>query len=191
METKQTQFDSFKFDVGGEKGSFEGYASIFNKVDLQDDLVEPGAFAKSIKHHRGSFPLLWQHDRAQPIGIVEAEEDERGLRVKGRLALGVSKARDVYELLRAKIIAGLSIGYKAVKEGVDRKTGVRRLKEILLWEISAVTFPANPEARVLGVKHDGEGEPKPFDWQAEPLYREGKDDAPFSWVREMRLHSSR
>jgi HK97 family phage prohead protease len=135
-----------------EEGSFEGYASIFNKVDLQDDLVEPGAFAKSIKHHKGSFPMLWQHDRAQPIGSVEAEEDDRGLRVKGRLALGVTKARDVYELLRAKIIAGLSIGYKAVKEGFDQDTGVRRLKEILLWEVSAVTFPANPAARVRRIK---------------------------------------
>ena len=139
-------------DVDASEGTFSGYASVFGKKDLDDEIVDPGAFKRTLGR-RKTFPLLWQHDRGSPIGTIEsAEEDKRGLRVQGRLALGVSRADDALVLLRQKVITGMSIGFRVVKDLIDRTEGVRRLKEVDLWEVSLVTFPANPAARVARVK---------------------------------------
>lgn len=134
------------------EGIFTGHASVFNKRDLQDEVVEAGAFKRTLKRKKGRFPLLWQHDKSEPIGMVEAEEDERGLRVKGTLALGVQRGKDALELLRARIVTGMSIGFRVVKDSINKDDGSRNLKEIDLWEVSLVTFPANPAAQVRRVK---------------------------------------
>ncbi len=138
----------------GEDGTFHGYASLFGKVDLGRDLVERGAFAKSLgKRGASSIRMLFQHDPAEPIGTwAEVAEDARGLRVKGRLSLGAARGREVHALMRDGALDGLSIGFRTVRAKTDAKTGVRRIAEIDLWEISVVTFPMLPEARVSGVK---------------------------------------
>jgi uncharacterized protein len=139
-------------------GVFSGYASLFGVVDSQGDLVEKGAFRPSLEAWRakGRRPaMLWQHDAAEPIGLwTDLVEDEIGLRVEGRLLLSVQRGADAYEHLKAGTISGLSIGYAAVESRRDRKTGLRRLVTVTLWEISLVTFPANTEARVATVKAD-------------------------------------
>ena len=97
--------------------------------------------------------MLWQHDPAQPIGIWdEVREDARGLWVKGRLLPEVEKGREAAALLAAGAIDGLSIGYRTVRAERDGK-GQRMLQELELWEVSLVTFPMLPEARV-GSKSD-------------------------------------
>jgi HK97 family phage prohead protease len=135
-------------------GSFEGYASLFGKVDLGRDMVEPGAFAASLsKRGAGGIRMLFQHDPAEPIGSwTEIAEDTRGLRVKGRLSLQVARGREVHALMRQGALDGLSIGFRTVRARTDAKTGVRRIAEVDLWEISIVTFPMLPEARVAAVK---------------------------------------
>jgi HK97 family phage prohead protease len=97
--------------------------------------------------------LLFQHDPNEPIGVwLELTEDTRGLFARGRLMPEVSRAREVLSLMRAGALDGLSIGFRTVKGRTDAKTGVRRLDQIDLWEISVVTFPMLPEARVSAVK---------------------------------------
>jgi HK97 family phage prohead protease len=97
--------------------------------------------------------MLYQHDPLQPIGVWdEIREDDRGLFVKGRLTTGVARAREVLSLMRAGALDGLSIGYRTVRGRTDGKSGVRQLLEVDLWEISVVTFPMLPEARVAAVK---------------------------------------
>ena len=92
--------------------------------------------------------MLWQHDPTQPIGIWdEVREDATGLWVKGRILTEVEKGREAAALLAAGAIDGLSIGYKTVKAERDGK-GQRLLSELELWEVSLVTFPMLPEARV-------------------------------------------
>lgn len=136
-----------------DDGTFTGYASVFGKVDLQDDVVEEGAFARTIKHHDGMFPLLWQHNPDAPIGIVTVKEDSKGLKVDpGKILLDVTQGSDAYKLAKAKIVKGMSIGYKTVKELWDRANGTRRLKEVALLEISLVTFPANEGATIRNIK---------------------------------------
>ena len=92
--------------------------------------------------------MLWQHDPAQPIGVWdEVREDEKGLWVKGRLLSTVAKGREAIELLSAGAIDGLSIGYRTVRASKSEK-GTRLLTELDLWEVSLVTFPMLPSARI-------------------------------------------
>jgi HK97 family phage prohead protease len=137
-------------------GSFAGYASRFHVVDLGRDLVLPGAFTESIARRgvRG-IRMLFQHDPAEPIGVWTAlVEDARGLYARGRILAEVARGREVLALMRAGAIDGLSIGFRTVEGRTDAKSGIRRLSRIDLWEISVVTFPMLPEARVAAVKQE-------------------------------------
>lgn len=134
-------------------GRFAGYASVFNVLDSQRDIVLHGAFRNTLNKHGEAVKLLWQHQPEEPIGIISRMfEDARGLYVEGRLLLEVTRAREAYALLKAGAVKGLSIGYSPVRYRVDPETGVRKLQEVELWEISLVTFPANQAAKVTVVK---------------------------------------
>ena len=135
-------------------GSFSGYASLFDKVDLGKDVVERGAFAASLRMRGAAgIRMLYQHDPNEPIGSwIEIREDARGLFVRGRLTREVARAREVLSLMRAGALDGLSVGFRAVRARRDAGSGVRRILEADLWEISVVTFPMLPGARVEAVK---------------------------------------
>jgi HK97 family phage prohead protease len=133
-----------------EDGSFEGLLAVYNNVDLGGDLIEQGAFTKTIKEHGSEVPLLWQHKPEEPIGTLSLIDGPDSLRIKGRLLLELPVARKAYLLLKAGIIKGMSIGYDTIKDAMDGK--VRRLKELRLWEGSIVTFPMNEAAMVTAIK---------------------------------------
>ncbi|MEM0899590.1 MAG: HK97 family phage prohead protease [Pseudomonadota bacterium] len=137
-----------------DAGVFTGYASLFNEVDLGRDALAPGAFSKALSARSASgVRMLFQHDPDAPIGVWDSiTEDKRGLHVQGRLALDTVKGREVWELLRIGAVDGLSIGFKTVRAKADPQTGVRTITEADLWEISVVTFPMLPSARVDAVK---------------------------------------
>ena len=139
-----------------EDGSFFGYALIFGNKDLGGDVVEEGAFVKSLRKRKAKqVKMLWQHKTDMPIGVYDRiSEDGDGLKVSGRLALGTQGGRDAYELLKMGAIDGLSIGYKAdpAKQYYDDRKRKRHLKEVDLMEISLVTFPMNPKATIQAVK---------------------------------------
>lgn len=128
-----------------------GYASWFGIEDTGRDVVEAGAYCDSLARLSAEgrrVKMLWQHDPAQVIGVWdEVREDARGLFVKGRLLPGVEKAREAAELIGAGALDGLSIGYTVKRAGKDGQ-GRRLLKELELWEVSLVTFPMLPSARV-------------------------------------------
>src|ERR1700761_1141395 len=135
-------------------GTVEGYASLFGELDQARDMVMPGAFEASLKK-RGvrRVPMLFQHDPSEPVGVwLELREDLRGLYARGRLIPEVVRARELLALLKAGAADGLSIGFRTVKGRVDPKSRIRRLEAIDLWEISIVTFPLLPGARVRTVK---------------------------------------
>lgn len=137
------------------EGVFEGYASLFGIADLGKDVVVPGAFADSLKKRgTGNIRLLWQHDPSEPIGRwLSIAEDRRGLKVRGKLNLAVERAREIHALLGEGAVDGLSIGFRVERARAERPTGLRRLERLDLWEISIVTFPMLPGARVERVKH--------------------------------------
>ncbi len=141
----------------------EGYASLFGMADQGGDVVQTGAYRASLarlKAEGRAVKMLWQHDPAQPIGVWdEIAEDGRGLRVKGRILTEVEKGREAAALVAAGAIDGLSIGYRTVTAERNAK-GQRLLREVELWEVSLVTFPMLPEARV-GAKGDAPGATDP------------------------------
>lgn len=129
----------------------EGYASLFGLTDQGGDAVRPGAFAASLARLAAKgdkVRMLWQHDAAKPIGVWDdIREDEKGLWVKGRLLPDVAQAREAAALIQAGAIDGLSIGYRTLRAEKDQ-AGRRILTEVELWEVSLVTFPMLPEAKV-------------------------------------------
>ncbi|WP_186145467.1 HK97 family phage prohead protease [Burkholderia gladioli] len=149
----------FQIKAVKDTGEFEGYGSVFGVVDSYGDVVQPGAFTKSLANWaaKGRLPaMLWQHKSDEPIGIYTAmHEDQHGLYVAGQLLIDDDPtARRAYAHMKAGSISGLSIGYQLADGGwsYDSGKGVFLLSEIDLWEVSPVTFPANDEARVQTVK---------------------------------------
>lgn len=143
----------FEIKSLGTDGTFAGYASVFDVVDSQRDVVRRGAFRKSLRERTQPVQLLWQHKWDAPIGVIEQLfEDGRGLYIRGRLLMEVAQAREAYSLLKSGVVKGLSIGYR-VKNAVQHKAlDIRYLLEVDLWEVSLVTHPANAAAQVTVVK---------------------------------------
>lgn len=164
LERKFCRFDEALTVTDGVK--IEGYASLFGAKDQGGDVVEKGAYARSLLRltaENRNVKMLWQHDPAQPIGIwEEVREDSKGLYVKGRLLDSVEKGREAAALIAARAIDGLSIGYRTLKAVKDQK-GQRLLQELELWEVSLVTFPMLPSARVASKGEAG----VPTDWDAD------------------------
>jgi len=137
-------------------GTFEGYGSVFGNKDLGNDVIEAGAFAKSLKRRKPqNVKLLYQHKSDMPIGVFdEIKEDAHGLVVKGRLALKTQAGAEAYELLKMGALDGLSIGFRVNPKEVsyDKRGNKRIIKEVDLMEVSLVTFPMNPQATVRSVK---------------------------------------
>lgn len=140
-----------------EDGEFEGYLSTFGNVDRGMDMVMPGAFRRTLKERKlASIKLLRDHDTRQIIGKwLAMEEDDRGLKVKGKLFAGtVQLATETLALMREGALDAMSIGYRTIKAQWDEEQGVRKLLDVELWEGSIVTFPMNEMATVDAVKGD-------------------------------------
>jgi len=139
-----------------EDGMFEGYASTFGgKPDSGGDVVHRGAFLETIEK-RGrngtGVPILWQHNSQMPIGkYTSLLENDKGLKVQGKLTLGTTQGKDAYELLKDGVIKAMSIGYDAIDHERDKR-GIRHLRKLDLWEISLVTFPMNTRAHITAIK---------------------------------------
>jgi HK97 family phage prohead protease len=128
---------------------FAGYAAIFDRPDRGGDVVRAGAFERSLKRGSAGVPLLWQHDLRRPVGRIEyLKEDKRGLRVIARLSGGAA-GREAAALLKEGSVAGLSFGYR-VRQAKGQAP--RELTDLDLVEVSLVTLPMQPRARVHAVE---------------------------------------
>lgn len=128
-----------------------GYAAVFDVPDRGRDVVRRGAFAGA-----GPVPLLWQHDAARPIGRIERlEEDARGLRIEATFAAGSQSAREAARLTAAGALGGLSFGYRVKQARGDGRRALRELLALELIEVSLVTFPMQPLARVISITNGG------------------------------------
>lgn len=139
-----------------EAGNFEGYASVFNNIDLGDDVIIPGAFTKVKTTRAGKLKLALFHDLTKLIGAADFQQDDHGLYLKGKINLNVSYARDAYELMKDGTLDSMSIGFNLIDYDMETRNGrkIRVIKEAELWEGSIVPFGMNPEAQVLSVKSD-------------------------------------
>lgn len=150
-------YTNYKFEVKSfdeNTGEFEGIASAYRKrPDKVDDIVDQGAFTKTIADNNGEIMLTFPpHDTDSPVGIAHLEDTEKGLKVKGKLIDGIQKAREAYLLMKAGVIKTLSIGYQAVKW--EMRDGVRHLKEVKLYEVGLVpgSLAADDMAVITGIK---------------------------------------
>lgn len=193
---RETRSFALSLKAVGTDGSIEGYASVFGVRDSYDDVIAKGAFLDSIAEHKaaGTMPaMLWQHDASQPIGVwTEMREDDKGLFIKGQLALETRQGAEAYVLVKMGAINGMSIGFVSVPgTSVYKDDGVRVLNKIDLWENSLVTFPANEKARITGVKSSNDlATPK----DAERILREAgfsKSEATTYVSRVMRMGEER
>jgi HK97 family phage prohead protease len=137
-----------------EDVEIEGYASLFWTRDLNDDVTAAGAFAGSLaRSGAGGVKMLFQHESAEPVGVWdEIAEDSRGLFVRGRILTVTPQGRLVAALVKAGALDGFSIGFRTVKARPDESGRLRVLTEVELWEVSVVTFPMLPQARIETVK---------------------------------------
>lgn len=154
MQTKRIAFAA-QLKAANDSGVIEGYGSVFGVRDSYDDVVAPGAFARTLGEAKlaGRMPaMLWQHRPDEPIGAwTEMREDDTGLFVRGQLA-DTQRGREARELVKLGALTGLSIGYVTKAYTYEKSTGITTLTDLDLWEVSPVTFPANVEARISAVK---------------------------------------
>lgn len=146
-----------------DAGQFDGHAAVFGNVDLQGDKIKRGAFRRTLDETGGRWPVLMGHLMARPVGFsTGAEEDNKGLLVRGEFTLGADDGRNAYALAKHAAALrqnfGLSIGYGVAKDGmkVNNDTGVRELTDLDVYEFSLAAVPANPRARIGRVKAAGE-----------------------------------
>lgn len=150
----------------GEEGTFTGYGAVFGNVDSYGDVIQKGAFKDTLRDIKktGHWPAMllqhgmgWGSEDLTPIGVwTDLEEDDKGLKVEGKLA-DTQRGREVLSLMKMTprpALTGLSIGYRAKEFVIGTKPNepARLLKKVDLIEISAVTMPANAQARVSAVK---------------------------------------
>mgnify|MGYP003677572379 CR=1 FL=1 len=142
-------------DIDENLGIVKGYGSIFGNVDSDNDIIEKGAYARTIKNNGSRVKYLYQHDITKPIGrMKELYEDEKGLGFIAEVPK-TTFGNEVLELMKYNVIDENSVGILPVKKDYN-DDGVRVIKEVKLYEISAVTLASNDEAKILEVKGESE-----------------------------------
>ena len=153
-------------DLDVATGIVTGYFSQFNSIDLDGDVIMPGAFTKTIAERgpdssKPEIAYLWQHDTTKPLGkLLVLREDNFGLYFEAKMS-DTTWGEDALKLYRDGVITQHSIGYqviKSVETTMDMEEEVEAIYEVKLWEGSAVTFGANPNTPFTGFKSAEERE---------------------------------
>ncbi len=128
----------------------EGFAARYEEPDRAGDVIARGAFRKTLKKRTAPVRMLYQHGVDAPIGKwTDFRDTAAGLIATGELILSSPRAREIYALIEGGALDGLSIGYETVRARKGRAG--RRILEAELWEVSIVTFPMAPRARVTRI----------------------------------------
>ena len=143
---------SMEFNAKADTIEFEGYASIFGNKDSGGDIMQKGAFKKTIQENLRRIKVLWNHDWNSPIGKpTKIFEDEKGLYVEAKIS-NTEKGKEIYQLMKDNVIDEMSIGYEIKKDDYDKSKQANLLNEVKLYEFSPVTFAMNELAQVSNVK---------------------------------------
>lgn len=148
MQTKNLRKVEIKADV--DNRTIVGYAAAFGNVDKAREIIEPGAFAKTLQDGMGRLKTFYNH--SQPIGKPQvAREDDYGLYTESKISK-TAKGDEILELVRDGVIGEMSIMYDVVKYEDDADRRIRKLKELRLYEFGPVDFACNEQAVIAGVK---------------------------------------
>ena len=137
-------------DADSKAGIVKGYASVFNNIDSDGDIIKKGAYKKTIQENGSRVRYIYQHDLMKPLGKMKyLEEDEKGLMFEAEIAK-TQLGKDVIELIKSGVITENSVGILPIQK--EMVNGKREISEVKLYEISAVTLAANDKAMILDVK---------------------------------------
>lgn len=140
-------------DVDSKNRIVTGYLSEFGSVDYDKDIIEKGAFTKSITERKNDIFFLNQHDWKQPHGKFNVlQEDNKGLYFESNALPNTTYSNDLIELYALGIVKEHSIGFTTVKSEWHKDGMTRTIKEIKLYEGSNVTLGANPNTPFTGFK---------------------------------------
>ena len=138
------------YDIDEKNSLVKGYGSFFDNKDSDQDIIRKGAYQKTIQENGSRVKYLYQHDMMQPIGkMTELYEDDKGLVFVAEVPK-TSLGKDVIELMKAGVITENSVGIMPIVK--ENKGDYREIREVKLYEISAVTLAANDQAKILDVK---------------------------------------
>lgn len=157
VSANEKQFLTCEIKAVEDSGEFRGIASVYGVEDSYGDVIDKGAFTKTISENP-MIPILWQHDSREVIGMGEVKEWQGKVLVSGRLDMEDPTAQKAYRKLKNGLMKGLSIGFYAIKttwETVNERA-IRHISELKLVEVSVVTFPALESAQVTSVKNADE-----------------------------------
>jgi len=138
-----------------EEGQFTAWAAKYGEVDLQNDVIERGAFTRTINEAGAAgWPLLWSHDQGQPVGTAKLVDHDRGPLVEGLIDRTDPSGALAYSRLKKGLARGISVGFLTPNPDAVRYDGdgVRHIHELKLLELSLVVIPAQPGARIITVK---------------------------------------
>jgi len=146
--------------IDGDSRKASGYFAAFNNKDSDNDVILPGAFAKSISEHgpESTSPrkiaFLWQHDSKEPIGkITVLKEDEYGLYFEADID-NTAKRNQAITQYQSGTLNQHSIGFRYIwdKMRYDEDQDAFVIAEVILYEGSVVTMGANENTPFLGMK---------------------------------------
>jgi len=146
-------------DIDSKNRIVTGYLSEFGSKDFDSDIIEKGAFSKSIAERKNDIFFLNQHDWKQPHGKFNVlSEDSKGLYFESMALPNTSYSNDLIELYSLGIVKEHSIGFQTIKGDWSKDGSTRTIKEIKLYEGSNVTLGANPNTPFTGFKSRSIGE---------------------------------
>lgn len=161
MQYKTLDFEIKTLEEDSKFYKFTGFAAVSGNVDRGGDMIEPGAFKRTVDHHvKSGWPITWMHDTSKIIGGGMGSVVDGKLQIEGRLYKGVSLANEVYALMQPSdiqpkgVINAMSIGYHIPNGGSFIKNNIRHLKEVAVHEVTLgpLAMVMNPQAVVIDVK---------------------------------------
>ena len=142
-------------DLDEKSGIVKGYGSVFDNIDADGDIITKGAYTKTIAENGKRIKYLYQHKMDMPLGkMINLFEDKKGLMFEAKIPK-TTLGKDVMELMKAGVITENSVGIMPIQKEAcaeDAENCYRKLTEVKLYEISAVTYAANDQAMILDVK---------------------------------------
>ena len=160
---RQTENRSFTFSAVEQRSEdntdtllFTGYASVFDKpYGVRDsrgqynETIKPGAFKKTLQE-QDDVRFLVNHDgiplARTSSGTLELEEDDYGLFVRAELDPSNPTVAEVASAMKRGDLNEMSFAFAAIKDNFDQNGENREVNEARLFDVSVVTYPANPWA---------------------------------------------
>ena len=142
-------------DSNDDSRTISGYASVFGNRDSDNDVIEKGAFKRTIKawgpEGKDRIKLMSQHDMSRPVArITELKEDDKGLYIEAKFGTHTD-GEDHYRMVKEGLLNEFSVGFVSEQKSENEKGGFD-ITEIKLYEVSLVSVAANDEAIVTEVK---------------------------------------